>query len=77
MTALAARFQRSRWSEVRRRIDKLNAGEGTRFRLSEKGAVSTAITRTQDAYETRRYVYKTELDYRVSNEPMVVVRRIK
>lgn len=69
-STMEQRFDRRRWSEVRRRIDRLNAGEGTRFRLSEKGAVSTAITRTQDAYETRRYVYHRDGDD-------VIVRRIK
>ncbi len=67
--SLPDNFQRSRWSEVRRRIDAMKAGEGTRFTLDEKNNVATSISRTQDAYDGRRYVQKKDgLD--------IIVRRI-
>lgn len=71
MTPLVARFQRTRWSEVRRRIDVMKRGEHAYFRADEKGAVTTAITRTQDAYGTRRYRYGDWL------RAMIVVERIR
>ncbi len=67
---MEARFDRRRWSDTRKRIDAMKAGEGTRFLLTEKGAVSTAITRTQDAYSDRRYVQQSQGED-------IIVRRIR
>ncbi len=67
---MEARFDRRRWSDTRRRIDAMKAGEGTRFPSTERHNVSTSIQRTQDAYSDRRYVQSTQ-------GADIIVRRIR
>jgi hypothetical protein len=74
MTALVARFQRSRWSGVRRRIDGMVAGFAQTFYRSDRNAVMTAIRRTVSAYPDRQYTTRGGDQYA---KGAVLVRRVR
>lgn len=69
---MVQRFQRSRWSFVRRRVDAMPGGSVRAFARKHRDAVVTAIRRTQSAYGDRRY--STRNAERTSTGCVVVTR---
>lgn len=73
--SMTARFQRSRWSPLRKSIDALQVGQSIIEPAESRDAIKTNIQRLQDAYGTRRYATKG-ITYRKKNQrgPITVTR---
>lgn len=54
MNAMVKRFQRSRWSSTRIRIEKMKPGKRRHFPLTDYYNCHSSVTRLNDAYAGRR-----------------------